>query len=726
VKRRGRPPHPDVLTPREWDVLTLVRDGLTNPQIAERLGISFDAAKYHVAEILSKLGLSTREEAAAWRPEPPVRPVLRPAWARALGPIAGLWRAWPIAVRIAGATVMAATVAGLGLLLYGVLRSGDNDSEIANGTPAVTVSAGQTPRTVIVRPGQSISVLTYDAPANPSGSCDEIFRWLVPSTGQESQQVATCTAGPSAGHLVFEDTGSGVLRLQSVGIVLLAVDAGLPTKQTECSDVIPRLVDASALPVAATVSIYCTITFPATATGVTVPAWMQIPTDAATPSGAVPCWQVTITYHEVDEVPTNPIQCQLAVPATATPGPVPTIPAQLPAILQGASVQALTIGEDAEFPGDISLLTLLGCTQCDGPAWGIGRTYRDADGTARIEPLLWTNALALGIDGPKNSLGLPLEGDYAVTGAAADPLGREIVVSVPVDNTTILYRSIDGGVTWQQYVTLDSTYSVYAMTAPGEVLVGTYAFGPTVPFQIVPAVGEITPPDVDILNAGTANGQLVWVSSSGQKLASDSGVLLSDAGSTLYLPVFGGDKTTVGAMTVHQEGHGYYVAKLDTDYHVQGAYFSPEAYVGPGVWLNDRQLLAMAPAPSDRTIGRAYAEPFADGGIGQPIIIDMDTGVVHAIPDPYSGQFHLAGREILALQTGPFDKVTGTGSCLNVRSAPAEDAPMLRCVADGVLLFDVRRGSKIAAATPIDGWLEVVTITGEHGYASSQYLQQLP
>ena len=65
--QRGRPRHPDVLTPREQDVLSLIREGLTNEQIAARLGITFETAKHHVSEILSKLGVETREEAAAWR-----------------------------------------------------------------------------------------------------------------------------------------------------------------------------------------------------------------------------------------------------------------------------------------------------------------------------------------------------------------------------------------------------------------------------------------------------------------------------------------------------------------------------------------------------------------------------------------------------------------------------------------------------------------------------------
>src|SRR5947208_9485045 len=74
--KRGRPPHPDILTPREWQVLALLREDLTNEQIAQRLDISYATAKYHVAEIISKLGVQTREEAAAWQPV-----AARPWWA---------------------------------------------------------------------------------------------------------------------------------------------------------------------------------------------------------------------------------------------------------------------------------------------------------------------------------------------------------------------------------------------------------------------------------------------------------------------------------------------------------------------------------------------------------------------------------------------------------------------------------------------------------------------
>ena len=53
------------LTPREREVLALVADGRTNRQIAQALFISDKTASVHVSNILAKLGVANRAEAAA-------------------------------------------------------------------------------------------------------------------------------------------------------------------------------------------------------------------------------------------------------------------------------------------------------------------------------------------------------------------------------------------------------------------------------------------------------------------------------------------------------------------------------------------------------------------------------------------------------------------------------------------------------------------------------------
>lgn len=66
---RGRPARPQAaaaeLSPRERDVLDLVRQGLTNAEIGERLYISAKTAEHHVSRVLAKLGVRSRAEAAA-------------------------------------------------------------------------------------------------------------------------------------------------------------------------------------------------------------------------------------------------------------------------------------------------------------------------------------------------------------------------------------------------------------------------------------------------------------------------------------------------------------------------------------------------------------------------------------------------------------------------------------------------------------------------------------
>jgi NarL family two-component system response regulator LiaR len=66
IQAASQGPQPgDDLTPREREVLELMVEGLTNPEISQRLMVSLSTARAHVSSILSKLGVSNRAEAVA-------------------------------------------------------------------------------------------------------------------------------------------------------------------------------------------------------------------------------------------------------------------------------------------------------------------------------------------------------------------------------------------------------------------------------------------------------------------------------------------------------------------------------------------------------------------------------------------------------------------------------------------------------------------------------------
>jgi hypothetical protein len=95
-------------------VLALLREGLSNGQISQRLGITERTARFHVSEILAKLGLTRREEAALWNPAE-----RRPWWMAAIH-----WPLkWSMVAKIAGAGLVASAAGAIGLMAWGVVST---------------------------------------------------------------------------------------------------------------------------------------------------------------------------------------------------------------------------------------------------------------------------------------------------------------------------------------------------------------------------------------------------------------------------------------------------------------------------------------------------------------------------------------------------------------------------------------------------------------------------
>ncbi|MCC7366123.1 MAG: helix-turn-helix transcriptional regulator [Dehalococcoidia bacterium] len=115
-------------TPRQREVLDLLADGRTNWQIAETLGISLEGAKYHVREVVAKLGVDSREAAAEyWRRKQALR-------GRLAGWLAVTGESWRWIAAAAGGAVL---VAGAVWLAAALWPGGSTDDAVSPGeTPA--------------------------------------------------------------------------------------------------------------------------------------------------------------------------------------------------------------------------------------------------------------------------------------------------------------------------------------------------------------------------------------------------------------------------------------------------------------------------------------------------------------------------------------------------------------------------------------------------------------
>jgi DNA-binding CsgD family transcriptional regulator len=168
---RSRRRAPGELTPRQREVLALLAKRCTNGEIAERLGISLSAAKWHVSEIMGELGVDTREEAADWWREQNGLPARLRRGGLAVW---GLFAVRPVAMGLATLALIAAVAVATALLWQG----GDDETvpavvdETPTVSPSSTVSAA-TP-TASTTPDPFLAYETYPVPGR-----NELFAYTV-------------------------------------------------------------------------------------------------------------------------------------------------------------------------------------------------------------------------------------------------------------------------------------------------------------------------------------------------------------------------------------------------------------------------------------------------------------------------------------------------------------------------------------------------------------------
>ena len=145
-------------------MLEQLREGGTNAEIGARLGISADAVKFHISNMLGKLGLQGRHELAAWRP------ATRRGRLRALFgvPAAVVSVAKPVvwvgvgAAAVAGVAVAAiAAVAVMAVVLVGLGGDGEPTAVVRL---AVTDTSAPTPSVTPIAPAPALTATPTPPP----------------------------------------------------------------------------------------------------------------------------------------------------------------------------------------------------------------------------------------------------------------------------------------------------------------------------------------------------------------------------------------------------------------------------------------------------------------------------------------------------------------------------------------------------------------------------------
>ncbi|MCY3506921.1 MAG: helix-turn-helix transcriptional regulator [Chloroflexi bacterium] len=196
---RGRPPHPDILTPAEWRVLREIRTGATNAEIAVRLGLSLATVKFHIRNIRNKLDLTERAELVAWRGEP------QPASQRAarrwmLAPIGLLVGFWKPVLAGAAITVVGGGAVAAGFLAYLIVNDGepaaspgDEPASAATVSPTPTVAEATAPPA-----GPSPGGTTTPAPADTPAATATSTPVPTPEPTTEATPTPAATGVPVA------------------------------------------------------------------------------------------------------------------------------------------------------------------------------------------------------------------------------------------------------------------------------------------------------------------------------------------------------------------------------------------------------------------------------------------------------------------------------------------------------------------------------------------------
>jgi hypothetical protein len=449
-------------------------------------------------------------------------------------------------------------------------------------------------------------------------------------------------------------------------------------------------------------------------------------------------WTVLSASEEATpDIVANPSQTAEHSPAPSVTQAVTASPTQgIPVDLQ------LAIGDPIEFPADVALIVETGCWGCDGGPGAFVRVYRRPDGSFAQDVLFRAEQLGLPDDGDP---WVPYILDFAMR-----PASSEMAVAVCVTgycgglgfaeegSVARLYRSADGGVTWLKWIEWPRDHYIVGLVEGG-ILAAHQVNAPPKPddpqatpapyvepefeYIVIPE-GRVVPewPHSNISPLVSDSGE-IWWTSQGQLIDSRDYVQLEIGEPGAAISRIYGDvnRGFILGWANDQSGDYYYSRYNGSPFNwtrtwTMKSSFGVVPHIGP--WDLDGALLygnvdvaaGQLPTPTVNYYGLVPAQ------------IDYETGIAHPITAPFfDDDFVLPNprNRVVAFQRGPFARVVGTGSCLNVRAEPSASAQVLTCLADGVLLRDLSDVQTVDAVT----WRHVATAAGQRGWASAVYVE---
>lgn len=391
----------------------------------------------------------------------------------------------------------------------------------------------------------------------------------------------------------------------------------------------------------------------------------------------------------------------------------PTTTAEPPASPAGAapSVRDVSMAPDGGLPpGSALLIGTAGFHHGSAGFFRLRKAWQLSSGgpTSSTEVIPWN-----GSPDPNRSniLGVVQSEDGTVLWMARCDGGGCFTSGPAPGTTTTFLRSLDGGVSWQELLRRDGAWWLRASV--GQKAYAVNYEGTTAVVMEVPSGDAVAvPPGAEAsYELMPSQGKLAWVARDRRSLVDAAGLVVVPftIPATLELMDASASWTTPAGSLTAWELHGTVGSQAPYIAIVKAGSPTPIALlhlpIGADLsrWLDGDSLVLAA----DYTGGCAGSFP---------VLLSVSAATARFVIDEVVNCAHAGGQVVVAAWSGLSGQVHTPGDCLNLRQRPEADAPVLECLADGVLLQVIGKDGVPA------GWLPVTAPSGASGWVNDGFV----